>query len=235
MIKRALILGGTSGLGLEIAKLSYGDGIMPILVGRSAKPVGKTHGFEHITCDLALPDAPQLILRRMSDVSTVKYLVVAGGELLPGKVVEQDPAAIDHLWQVNLMAPKRLVRDFTAARRSGYQLVTVASTSATIPRTNETEYASVQAARRQWSLSFHHELAELCLGSRNLVVCPGGMATEAWAKVGKEPQNFMQPEQVASIIYASMTNQAEGLCQELRIERNPDGTPNVLPLVTHFG
>lgn len=193
MTKRALILGGTSGLGLEIAKLFSADGVMPIVVGRTAEPVGKTCGFEYVTCDLAVPDAPQLILHEIGDLSTVAYLVVAGGELLPGKVAEQDPATIDHLWQVNLMAPKRLVRDFTVARRSGYQLVTVASTSATIPRTNETEYASVQAARRQWSLSFHHELLDLCAGSRNLVVCPGGMATEAWGKVGKEPQNFMQP------------------------------------------
>lgn len=235
-MKHALILGGTSGLGLEIARLFHADGTMPIIVGRTAKSIGESLGFEHITCDFAEENAQQIVMSGLSDIASVSYFVIAGGELLPNKETKGDAAIIDRLWRVNLMVPKRLVREFTIARRSGYQLITVASTSATIPRTNETEYAAVQAARRQWSLSFHHELTELCPGSRSFVVCPGGMDSPAWGKIGVEVKNFMSTTEVAKIVYATTKDQVEGRCQELRIERNPaDGTLIVLPVVTYFG
>ena len=237
-MKRALVLGGTNkeSLGRKLALALLADGISPILVGRSAMKVShdlELEGAEFIPADLVDLNVGEQVLGALGDCANVDLVIVAGGIFDSGPLVQCSPVKIDQLWRTNVMGPELVVRSFLAEKRGAYQLVTVASTSATKPRADEPIYAATQAARRHFALSFHGQMLGLDSGSKSLVICPGGMCTNMYQGTTMSTERFMDPSVVAMHIMAVAHQQQAGSCAELRIERNPDGTANVLPIVNH--
>lgn len=226
---RALILGGTGkqSLGREIALAMLADGITPILVGRTAEEVRydpALKGCEFLTADLMDLEVAELILKASGDLSEIAYLVVAGGgPHLRGNLVSHTLAERRRLWRTVVEGPTEVVTAFHTATRLPYQLITIASTSAMMIRKDETVYGSAQAARRQFALNFNHELAQRP-GSKNLVVCPGGMRTGLWAGKDVDTNKFMDPSAVAKIIWQAAQDQADSLF-EFIIRRDSDGSP----------
>ncbi len=227
---RALVLGGTGrqSLGRAIALSMLGNGITPILVGRNAEQLTDDTELcvaELVTMDLMDPDADKKILAAAGDLVTIQYVVIAGGgPHLKGNVIDHDWGQVRQLWRSVVKAPVELLVAFHRATTHPYHVLTIASTSATAIRQDETIYAMAQAARRAFALNFYAEHAKR-LGSKSLIVCPGGMKTGMWVGSAEDTSRFMDPDTVAKIIWQTTQAQRDGLV-ELTIRREKDGTPN---------
>lgn len=228
-MKRALVFGATKreSLGRKLALLMLADGITPILVGRSAKEASldsEVAGAEFITADLMDPNVSEQVMAGLGDLSDIEYVVIAGGgPHLKGKLGDYDLAERRAVRRTIDEAPTEIVAAFHASTQQPYRLITVASRSATLIRKDETIYATAQAARRAFALNFHHELAQR-FGSKNLLVCPGGMKTSLWAGKAVNTSNYMDPAAVAQIIWRTTKEQVARLI-ELTVHRGHDGTP----------
>ncbi len=228
-MKRALILGGTNGqsLGRKLALLMLADGITPILVGRSAAEASKdpeVAGAQFVTADLMDLDVSEQVLAQLADLSDIVSVTIAGGgPHLRGNVGDHDLVDRRQLWRSVVEGPIELVTAFHTASQQPYHLITVASTSATLIRKDETVYATAQAARRAYALNFAYELGQR-RSSKSLLACPGGMKTGLWIGRGVDTRKFMDPSIVAGIIWRTAKEQVARLT-ELTIYRGRDGTP----------
>ncbi len=228
-MQRALILGGTgkNSLGRALALRLIQDGITPILVGRTANIAAQDTGLkeaQYITADFMDADVSEQVMTALGEASDILYLVIAGGgPHLRGMTSSQSRAEKRRVRRTIAEGPAEIIEDFHAATRHPYHLITIASTSATQIRQDETVYATAQADRRAFALNFHYELVQR-LGSKNLIVCPGGMKTGLWAGKDIDTSRFMEPMAVAQIIWETVREQIATLA-ELTIKRNPDGTP----------
>ncbi len=210
---RALILGGTGkqSLGREIALTMLTDGITPILVGRTAQDASRDptlKGCEFVTADLMDLNVAQKVLSAVGNLHSINYLVVAGGgPHLRGNLVTHPLDERRRLWRTIVEGPIEIVSRFHAGTMHPYCLITVASTSATVIRKDETIYATAQAARRSFALNFHAELSHR-FGCQNFVFCPGGMQTGLWTGSDTDTSQFMDPVNVATTIWYMVKEKA---------------------------
>lgn len=237
-MKQVLILGGSQrgSLGHHLAQRLTKEGFGPIIVGRSVGSTTVDHELptaQFVTADLTHPDVAEEVFKAIGDCNQINLVVVSGGVFDNGPLVQCSPDKLRQLWYTNVIGPELVLRAFHEQKRGAYQLITIASTSATKARTDEPIYAATQAARRHFALSFHGQMVQADRDSRTLVVCPGGMRTNMYQSTTMKTENFMDPGVVADHIRHLARTQLNGSCLELRIERNPDGTPNLLPVTTH--
>ncbi len=226
---RALILGGTRehSLGRHIAMQFLKNNISPILVGRTAAAIADEPSLaqaQGVVADLMSPTVATDILDQIGDLSDISHLVIAGGgPHMRGSLASHRLNEAKQVWGSIVIGPTEVLMLFHARTSHPYQLVTVASTSAKKLRSDETIYASAQAARRAVALNFHDELMERAGATSNLIVCPGGMKTNLWAGTDMDTSSFMDPHEVAVIIGQAM-KRCKLFC-ELTIDRGRDGIP----------
>lgn len=237
--KRALVIGGTRGLGWEIVRLAAKHGIDPIAVGRpqqNPEPLfvddgGGRHPVRRVGAALVTFDGALDLMWRLSpnlptDLSDVSHVFYVAGVRLKGPLVRARDAPIGALIDVGIHGLVNALRAFLASRdqREPFHLVVVTSTTSWKIRSDEAVYGMVKAAQAQFVRNVHGELPK---GSTTLVAHPGGMKTEFWEGSGVNTDGFLDPAQVAAAIWAEGRAQADGLyprLHELHIERSPDGS-----------
>lgn len=106
---RALIIGGSSGIGLATARRLRHRGVTTILVGSSAaklqearQALGDLDGVETIQADLYNPTDVDLVIAAAGDRDRpVRYLVNAAGRFRPTAFLEHRPADYDAYLDLN--------------------------------------------------------------------------------------------------------------------------------------
>ncbi|MBW5482168.1 SDR family NAD(P)-dependent oxidoreductase [Streptomyces bambusae] len=207
----ALITGASAGLGVEFARQWAARGADVVLVARRlerleelARDLEKRYGVRAtpIAADLALPGAGAALRADLDSRGIrVQTLVNNAGFGAYGPFVDQDPARIDQMIQLNIAALTGLTRaflpDLVADGRGA--LVTVASTAAYQP----TPSMAVYGATKAFVLSFTEAIAYETRTSplRVLAVSPGPTSTEFFDIAGSENAavgRLATPEQVVS-------------------------------------
>lgn len=216
----ALITGGSTGIGFELAKCFAAHGHDLILVARHADALeaaaGKIEGkygvkVHTLTFDLADPDAPQKLFDSITaDGYTVDYLVNNAGFGLGGEFVDTDLATELDMIQVNVTAVVHLTKLFLPAmvKRKGGRIMNVASTAGFQPG----PLASIYYATKAFVLSFSEAIAEELRNSGVTVtaLCPGPTHTNFAERSGTgNTRLFKQSavataEEVARYGYAAM-------------------------------
>ncbi len=135
--RRALITGGSRGIGLACAHALAAEGVDLAIAARSVGPLKEATrllrdsydvAVTSHSCDLARPDHQ----RALADVAgPVDILVTAAGRLLAGDLASTDGAAWRQAWELSVfgvMNLNRLVLAGMARRRSGVIVNVVAAT-----------------------------------------------------------------------------------------------------------
>lgn len=184
----ALVTGGSSGIGLELAKVLAKNGFDLVLVARTRDPLeaaagqieGKYAVRVHVfAADLRRREAPEAISNFLSNENIpIEVLINNAGFGLGGEFAETEVTRELEMIQVNIAALTHLTKLFLPAmirRRSG-RILNVASTGAFQPG----PLIAVYYATKAYVLSFSEALAEELRHSGVTVtaLCPGPTRTD---------------------------------------------------------
>ena len=191
--RTCIVTGASRGIGRATARMLCEDGACVLLVARSEREVveaadeciaaGSEAGgkAESLACDVTDRDAAERILAAADERFAPADIVVnnAGGAKWRDldEVPEEDWYAA---WELNVMAPMRLMRAATPGMRErGWgRVVNVSSTAGKRPSAAMAEYSVAKAAE----LSLSRLYADRCAGDGVLVnaICPGPVKSELW-------------------------------------------------------
>ena len=185
---KAIVTGGSRGLGAVIAEAMCREGCELLLVARSedalraARDRLAVHTF---AADLRDPEAPQAILaearRLWSRIDILVNNAAIGGPI--GMLADNDWGAWRDTIQVDLMAPVELCKLSIAWMREtgGGRIVNLSGGGATGPRPNFSAYATAKCALVRFSETIAAEVADL--GIRVNSVAPGVLNTDMLQEV----------------------------------------------------
>ena len=182
--KRALVLGGSKGLGRGIAEALAAEGAIVALTGRdqakaaqSAAQIGDSaQGF---ALDLANPDAIDTFLDRLAaDFGKIDILVLNGGGPPPSLAAEIDPAFWRAQFDTMVLAGMRITnRLLPSMRQNGWgRIMAVASTSIREPIPGLTASNALRSAVACWLKTLAVEVA--AAGVTVNMLLPGRLATD---------------------------------------------------------
>jgi uncharacterized protein len=217
----ALVTGGSSGIGVDLARVLAREGHDLILVARRepelkavAAELSTRYGADStvITADLSTPDGPAKVFDEVTAAGLdVDVLVNNAGFADHGRFWETDPDTAQQMLMVNVVALTDLTRRFLpamCARRRGHVL-NVASTAGFQPG----PFMAVYYASKAYVLSFTEALAEELRGTgvAATALCPGVVPTGFQDVAGLDDSSPMlhspavkSPEYVAQAAYAAM-------------------------------
>lgn len=231
-MSRAVIVGGTRGLGLELCRAAADDGIQPIVYGRSAEqnedlPAG---AVRH-ELDLADPEQPSSVEIEAEDVD---YFFWVAGAFLQKPLEETTDHELQAMSRLHFTGPVTFLRRFHQQKRGPYHLITIASCSAWRLRSNEAIYCGLKAAKAAFTRNFANDLLAARPGSHATLVNPGGLSTpHFWGAYDMDLSGFLDPAAVARFIWNHARGQVHPF-DEIQILRRKPVVPGESPEIT-FG
>ena len=213
---RSLIVGGTSGLGLEIAKLLQSSGDEVIITGRK-NPEIKGLQFQKFDLDLG-PELAGAVDAFVSALPKIDRFFYVAGFYQEGNLTELEDQAIKNMLDVGINAPIWFARELLQTQHEIPEFVAVTSTTSHIPREREIIYSAVKAGLGQFanSLSLDPRVNKV------LVAAPGGIRTPFWQATEHDTSTFNDPTWVAKQIVDAL--KVDFNYAFVRILRNPART-----------
>lgn len=207
--KTALISGGNSGLGLEIAKLLSKKNYKIIILGKDknklevAKKKIASKNVTSLVCDLR---EYTNIKKIETKIKSVDILINCAGIIAYQKLEEHDAQNIKDIVDVNLLGTiylTKTVYPYMKKRNDGV-IVNVSSTSG-LPsggHANQSVYIASKFGISGFTDAFKRDIQEEKLNIRVLGFYPGGMNTKLFSKAGlsKDTSKFMDPKEVAKVV-----------------------------------
>ncbi len=182
---RALVTGGSAGIGRETARLLIEEGVSVAIASRSPDATAAELGAEPVTADLSTPDGPdEAVAGAVSALGGLDILVNNVGTARITSFEEATDADWMGAWESNVMSYVRSTRAALGdLRRSEHAaIVNVASTAGKRPSLGMPHYSVTKAA--VLSLSRLVADAHARDGIRCNAVCPGPTLTPAWLDSG---------------------------------------------------
>ncbi|MDQ4145912.1 MAG: SDR family oxidoreductase [Actinomycetota bacterium] len=214
-LQTAVVTGAGSGIGRAVALALAGKGAVVCAVGRRLdrlEDLAQEAGGD-VRCysaDLTLDEEVGALVELLSaDVDDIDVLIHGAGIISLGPVASASVADLDAQYRTNVRAPYLLTqRLLPMLIKTRGQIVFVNSSAGLRSTANAGQYAATKHALKAIADAFRAEVNPQ--GVRVLSVYPGRTATPMQAGIhdaeGKayEPERLLQPEEVASIILASL-------------------------------
>lgn len=179
-----LIVGGTSGLGLELAKDFRDQDHDVYVTGRRQLDEPDLH-YEQF--DLSASDLPHRVGELAMKLPDIDTLVYAAGYFQEGRVTDLDDDQIEDMITVGGRGLIYFVRALLEKQDKLDELVTITSTSQWTPRKLEPIYNFAKAG----AAHFSNAMAEDGRVSKVLVAGPAGMNTAFWDGVDRDDLDKM--------------------------------------------
>ncbi|WP_250657172.1 SDR family NAD(P)-dependent oxidoreductase [Alkalimarinus coralli] len=188
--KYALVTGASEGIGFEFCKVLASNGYNIVLVARTQQKLENAaseleNSFSIktavIACDLASPDAAQVLFDKVTSLNiAVDILVNNAGLLFNGYFKQIALKDQENLLHCNIVALTALSHLFAneMATRGGGRILNVASTAAWMAIPNQALYAASKAFVLSFSQAFANEMKAANTGVSVTVVCPSYTATK---------------------------------------------------------
>jgi short-subunit dehydrogenase len=227
-----LVTGGSSGLGLEIARKHLVEGDNVCIVSRSKEHLAFAESelqtsnilgeVMFIPCNVAVEEEVIGLFEEISmNGYDVKIVYNAAGIGLFGEPQNVNSNMIHKLLEANFTG---LIIVSTHALKAmnefGGTIVNIMSSAAKKANPLETVYCGVKWGARGYTESLSVALKGSAI--RVLAVYPGGMRTPFWTKdtgLSPDTSKFMDPKEVAEMIYTAVSDKNSLKVTELSIER----------------
>lgn len=189
-IRRALVTGASAGIGTALVRALADRGVEVVLVARrqdrlEALAADLPVAAEVLVADLAdRGDLDRVAARLVSTSEPVDLLVNDAGLGVYGPLVDQDPARLQAMLDVNVAALVHLTRAALPhlVARGGGGVINVGSTAAYQPGPYSAVYGATKAFVRSFTEAVHEETRGT--GVRVLLLAPGVTRTEFQSVAG---------------------------------------------------
>jgi len=226
-VKSALVTGGSSGLGLALARMLRADGYELTLAARRPEPLAEAAselGADAIAANLADADeCVRVVADHAERFGGMNVLVNSAGIGIGGSFADQDTKRIDLQLDVNLRAVMVVTREALPLLRSSRgHVVNLASIAGTIPTPGLAVYGATKAALIAFTNSLNREEAEH--GVRATAISPGFVATRMTEWTGIPAEEQIQPEDIAALVRTVLHLSPNARVPQIVIERIGDAT-----------
>jgi NAD(P)-dependent dehydrogenase (short-subunit alcohol dehydrogenase family) len=216
--KQVVIIGGSSGIGLETARLALTEGAFVTIAGRSedrlrkaAKGLGSDR-MRSVVADLADESS---IRSLFADESRIDHIFVPAGELRPGggDLLKDDINGLRSILEVRLLGVAYVVRH-ARPRMEGGSITLMSGLYSTRPAAGGAIAAAAVAAVEGMTRALALDLAPIRVNA----VAPGLIDTPLWDTFGSQRQAILastaklpvgrpgRPEEVAAAVIFLMSN-----------------------------
>lgn len=220
-IKTVLITGGTSGIGLALAKKFAAEGNFLVLVSSNEQRLEETKrllekmksdiSVETICQDLSVEKAAEQVYRKVREKGiSIDILVNNAGFGMVGEAVLADREKEEAMLRINVQTMTQLCALFLndMYRDKSGKILNVASVGAWTPGPYTAAYYASKAYVSSYSRAIRVEAAKH--GVQVCTLYPGTTRTEFFKKVGaKTPVWAMSPEKVADVAYHGLRKNKE--------------------------
>lgn len=204
-----IVLGGTSGIGLELANRLRSSGSRVLVVGRYYDGEQHGEGFELDLYNREAVDWAQGELEHRMTNEALESFIWSAGYIWRGNFGEQ--SHVRSMAEVNFAGALPLVQwawNRLLAQETAGKMVVISSTSGVKPRADEAVYAATKHAQVGFARCLGLEAEQQRKPAQVLLCLPGAMKTPFWN--GQEPEDyatFNDPKKVADKILATMSEQ----------------------------
>ena len=222
----ALVTGGSSGIGLAIARMLRDEGYALTLSARklerleaAATEVGATA----IAADVQHEeDCARLVGAHLDAHGGLDVLVNSAGVGIAGRIGDTTAKHFDLQQSVNLRGAFLVTREALPALREakGY-IVNLASIAGTVPTPGLASYGAAKAALIALTRSLAREEADA--GVRVTALCPAFVDTPMAAWTGLASEAMIQPEDCAELVRALLRMSPAARVPVVVIERVDEG------------
>ena len=212
-----VILGGTTGLGREIAVEYLNRGSRVVVIGRSAREDKSCPAYTQVRCDLNVENEVEGLIQWLHEQNSQRNLhtfIWCAGKALMGEFSKQSPGVILETFMVNIAHSSLVAHAMWQIMQENGNgcFSTIASSSGVTPRVNEAVYAATKHAQVGFTRSLGLENSEP--GVKVSLFLPGGMKTPFWDGISvKDFDSFLPPHMVASHIVGKIMHQTEGFME----------------------
>lgn len=232
MKKVAIISGGSSGLGLEIARLLVREGRNVVILGRNGeklsgavRKLGEYAQGSYVgsfICNVGSDSDIRSLGNYLTGNKLIaEYLFNNAGRGLIANACSSAGEMIDAVFEPNLKGMILLTSEILRLTPAEEELsiINIMSTSALVGRSGETIYCAAKWGARGYTEALRTELKG---EKRNIIaVYPGGMKTEFWQTADKNRNisGFMDPHEVAGKIVQAVTGSGRLSVTDITINR----------------
>jgi len=202
-VKSALVTGGSSGLGLALARMLHADGYELTLVARRPEPLDEAaRELNAFSVAANLGDADEcvrVVAAHADRHGGMNVLVNSAGLGIGGNIAALETKKIALQLDVNLFGTIVVTREaLPLLRTSRGHIVTLASIAGTIPTPGLAVYGATKAALIAFTNSLNREEADH--GVRATAISPGFVATRMTEWTGIPVEEQIQPEDIADLV-----------------------------------
>jgi 3-oxoacyl-[acyl-carrier protein] reductase len=224
-VPSALVTGGSSGIGLAIARALREDGYDLTLVARRPEPLDEAAnelGAFAVPANLGDPDECVRVVAAHADRhGGMNVLVNSAGIGIGGSFADQDTKRIALQLDVNLGATMIVTREaLPHLRAKRGHVITLASIAGTIPTPGLAVYGATKAALIAWTSSLNREEAQH--GVRATAISPAFVATRMTEWTGLPAEKQISPDDVVALVRAVLALGPMARVPNIVIERVDD-------------
>ena len=218
----ALVTGGSSGIGLAIARVLRDEGYALTLAARKVERLESAAAELDATAIAAdvqsEDDCARLVDEHVSTHGGLDVLVNSAGVGIAGRVGELQTKHFDLQQAVNLRGAFLVTRAALPALREakGY-VVNLASIAGTLPTPGLAAYGAAKAALIALTRSLDREEADA--GVRFTALCPGFVDTPMASWTGIASDEMIQPEDCAEVVRMCLRLSPQARIPQVVIER----------------
>ena len=226
-MKSALVTGGSSGIGLAIARALHGEGYGLTLAARKVERLEAAGGeldAQTMSVDVRDEDACRaLVEAHVERFGGLDVLVNSAGVGIAGRIGDLTTKAWNLQQDVNLRGTFLMTREALPHLRTtrGYVL-NLASIAGTVPTPGLAGYGASKAAVIAFTRSLIREEADN--GVRATALCPGFVDTPMAAWTGLASEEMIRPEDCAELALALLRLSPAARVPVVVVERGGDET-----------
>jgi short-subunit dehydrogenase len=221
----ALITGGSSGIGLAIARALREDGYDLTLVARRPEPLEEAaRELDALAVPANLGDAEECVRAVAAHAERhggMDALVNSAGIGIGGSFADQDTKRITLQVDVNLRATLVVTRESLPLLRASHgQVITLASIAGTIPTPGLAVYGATKAALIAWTSSLNRE--EEVHGVRATAISPAFVATRMTEWTGLPEEEQISPADIVALVRTVLSLSPKARVPNIVVERLGD-------------